>query len=249
VQFVQKKIIQAKKRGKKLLAILIDPEKFSPEVIHECNRHRPDFIFVGGSTVSKKEFKKTISFISVNSKLPIVLFPGDENQIDKSANAVLLLSLLSSRNPDFLIQKHIASAVKLKKSSLEIIPTGYILIDELGKSSTAKVTGSKGISPKKSGLISSTALAAEQLGFRLIYLESGSGAKKTIPNKVVKSTSTIVNLPLVVGGGINAASKAIRLWKNGADMVVVGNAIERNPGLIRVFCETRNRINQTKKQS
>lgn len=238
------KIVSEKKKRKKLLAVLIDPDKFNKAVIDECNRYKPDFIFVGGSNVSGKDFKQTIRYVNENSSVPVVIFPGDEHQIDKNADAILLLSLLSSRNPDYLFGKHVSSAFRLKKSQLEIIPTAYILIDDSGKSSTANVTASNGISPRNRQLIANSALAAEQLGFKIIYLEAGSGAEKTIPTSLLKKICNLVSLPIFAGGGVDSAKKAKKLWEKGADVVVVGNAIEREIGLIQELCQERKQLNK-----
>ncbi len=223
---------------------MIDPDKFNPDVIECCINYKPDFIFVGGSSVAKSDFTKTVKFIKQKTSLPLVIFPGDENQIDKNADGILLLSLLSSRDADYLIGKHISSALILKKSQLEIIPTAYLLLDESGKSSTAVVTGSKGISHKEKHLIACSALAAEQLGFKIIYLEAGSGAKKIIPSTLLKKIAGMISLPVIAGGGIDSAKKAGNLWQKGADLIVVGNAIERKIDLIRELCFKRNQLNK-----
>lgn len=230
------------------MAVLIDPEKFRKETIHIAERYKPDFIFFGGSIVKKSEFISSIKFIKKNSSIPLVIFPGDENQISSSAKAILLLSLVSGRNPEFLIGKQVKSAIALKKSGLEIISTAYILMDEFRQSSVARVTHTRGISQKNTKEIVSTALAGEQLGFQCVYLEAGSGVKENVSGSIISKVANTVQIPLITGGGIVSTEKAVSCWDNGADLVVVGNAIEKNPELLSYFCEARNSYNKNKRE-
>ena len=236
-------ILSSKKTKNKLLAVLIDPEKFNKEIVLLAQKSRPDFIFLGGSTVTKRQFNSAVRFINKNCSVPLVIFPGDEKQISNEASAFLLLSLLSGRNPEFLIGKQVKSAMTLKKSGLEIISTAYILLDERQKSSVSRVTGTRGISQKKIKEILSTALAGEQLGFQCVYLEAGSGVIQKVSEKIIHDTSQLLKIPLIVGGGINSEEKAVLSWRSGADIVVVGNAIEKNPELMNYFCKARNKLN------
>ncbi|MFN5181860.1 MAG: geranylgeranylglyceryl/heptaprenylglyceryl phosphate synthase [Bacteroidota bacterium] len=219
-------------KGKKQLAVLIDPDKFNPEVVANAEKTKVDFIFIGGSTVKKSDFYKAAGYIKKNSKIPLVIFPGDEHQISKKADALLLLSLVSGRNSDYLIGKHVSVAKQLKQSKIEIIPTAYILLDGGKKSTVSKVTKTIPIEPKNKNLIISTSIASELLGLKLIYLEAGSGAKISISGEVLRSVKNHINLPIICGGGIDSKDKIEYCWLNGADLVVVGNALEKKPELL-----------------
>lgn len=222
------------KKGRKLFAVLIDPEKFNPDVVHEADRCAVDFFFVGGSTVLRTDFSKTLSYIRKHSSTPTVIFPGDEEQVSGNADALLLLSLLSGRNAEYLVGKHIKAAFELRKSKLEIIPTGYILTDG-GKSAsaTATVSGTNGIPFSDSKQIRATAIAGELMGCKLIYLEGGSGTASEVPASIIKTVKKDLTVPLIVGGGIDSGAKAKKAWDAGADLVVAGNGIEKNISLIR----------------
>ncbi|MBC7862746.1 MAG: geranylgeranylglyceryl/heptaprenylglyceryl phosphate synthase [Bacteroidia bacterium] len=220
-------------KRKKLFCVLIDPDKFDEKVIFEANKYKVDLFFVGGSEVKKSDFDQVIRFIKKNSGIPLVIFPGSTEQVSAKADALLFLSLLSGRDAEFLIGKQTAAALKIKKSKIETIPTGYILINGGKKSSTEKVTGSASISAKNEQLVVSTALAGEMLGKKIIYLEAGSGAKYPIPLSLIRKVKKQVSVSLAVGGGIDSAKKAERILKAGADLIVVGNAIENNLLLIK----------------
>ena len=236
-------IINFKKKRKKLFAVLIDPDKFNPKIIVECNKSKVDFIFIGGSGLIKEKFHKCVNEISKLSKIPLVIFPGGKEQISEKADAILLLSLISGRNPDYLIGEHIRAAKKLKHSKLEIIPTGYILINGGKKVSTHKVSRTSPIRRSDVELAVSTAIAGELLGMKLIYLEAGSGAKNTLNTKMVRIVKKNIACPLIVGGGIDSAKKAEELCRAGADVIVVGNAIEKDCTLVKKISHELARIN------
>jgi putative glycerol-1-phosphate prenyltransferase len=226
-------IVERKKRGKKLFAVLIDPDKFNPKVISECNKSKVDFIFIGGSGLKKKKFHSCVNAIKKLTKIPLVIFPGGREQISEKADAILLLSLISGRNPDYLIGEHIRASRQLKKSKLEIVPTGYVLINGGRKATTQKISKTSPIKYSDTGLAASTAIAGELLGMKLIYLEAGSGAKKILSKTMIKSVKKNITIPLIAGGGIDSAQKAKILCKAGADMIVAGNAIEKDSTLVR----------------
>ncbi len=225
-------VLSSKKKGKKLFSVLVDPDKFSPEVIREADKARVDFIFIGGSQVKNGSFHRCVASIQKITNIPLVIFPGSREQVSEKADAILLLSLISGRNPDYLIGEHIQAARQLKRSKLEIIPTGYILIGGGKKISAQAVTRTSPIKSSDKGLAVSTAIAGELLGMKMIYLEAGSGSKTPLSSSLVKEVRKNISCPVIAGGGIDTPEKAQALCKAGADMIVVGNAIEKDHGLI-----------------
>jgi phosphoglycerol geranylgeranyltransferase len=215
------------------LAVLIDPDKFNPELIRLCNQKNLSCFLVGGSSLKQNNVSEVVKAIKKLSKVPVVLFPGDETQLTKEADGMLLLSLLSGRNPEYLIEKHVRAAPRIKKMKLETLPTAYLLIDGGKTSATEKISKTQPLDPAKIQHIVNTAIAAEQLGFKAIYLEAGSGAIKNVPVKLFKSIKRHVSLPLIIGGGISSGLSARSFIKAGASMLVVGNALEKNPNLIK----------------
>ncbi len=226
-------LLKAKRQRKKLFAVLIDPDKFNPEVILEANRSKVDLLFIGGSGLSRKRFHRCMNAVKKQTNIPVVIFPGGREQVSDKADAILLLSLISGRNPDYLIGEHIRAAQQLKRSKLEIIPTGYILVNGGKKYTTQKVTRTAPIGTARTVLAANTALAGELLGMKLIYLEAGSGAKKPIRGEMIRMVKNNISIPLIAGGGIDSPQKARALWRAGADVVVVGNAIEKDCTLVK----------------
>jgi phosphoglycerol geranylgeranyltransferase len=228
-----KNIIKKLEAGKKpLLAVLIDPDKFNPELVHLANESKVSCFLVGGSELKKGDVTKTILAIKKISQIPVILFPGSERQLSKKADGLLLLSLLSGRNPDYLISKHIAAAPIIRKMELAHLPTAYLLIDGGSVSTTERVTGTRPLDPKNKTLVINTAIAAEQLGFKAIYLEAGSGASTSISAALIKDIKKHSGLPLIVGGGISSGQKAQEIINAGANMIVIGNALEKNVFLV-----------------
>mgnify|MGYP001274878819 FL=1 len=229
-------ILEKKAKGKKLFAILIDPDKQKNSVlsliVQKANEANVDYFFVGGSLLTNDNLDECIKTIKNNSNIPVILFPGNAMQINKNADGILFLSLISGRNPELLINKQVISAPILKQTSLEVISTGYMLIDS-GKPTTASyMSNTLPIPRNKNGIATSTAIAGEYLGMKLIYMDGGSGAEKPIEIDMIKQVSNQINIPLIVGGGICNAQKAIDNCNAGADLIVVGNAIEKNADLI-----------------
>lgn len=218
--------------AKSALAVLIDPDKFNPDLIKLCNSNNVSCFFVGGSKLKTNNISKVVSTIKKLSDIPVILFPGDETQLTKNADGLLLLSLLSGRNPEYLIEKHIKAAPVIQKMKLQHLPTAYLLIDGGKKSTTQKVTNTEPMSAANNNKIIITSLAGEQLGFKAIYLEAGSGAAKNISSALIKQMKKTISIPIIVGGGVDSAAKAKTLIGAGANMVVVGNALERNYKLI-----------------
>jgi putative glycerol-1-phosphate prenyltransferase len=228
------------KKNKKL-AVLIDPDKsdklYISKIIEYANKDFIDFLLVGGSLINQN-IDEITSKLKEQTKKPVILFPGSILQITNNADAIFLLSLISGRNPDFLIGNHVISAQFLKKSNLEIIPTGYILIESGKTTSVEYISNTKPIPSDKIDIIISTALAGEMLGLKMIYLEAGSGAENNIGLQTIKRVKQNISIPLIVGGGINNPEKIKNILQAGADMIVVGTAFEKNPDLIPEFYNT-----------
>ena len=222
-------IIQASKTNIKLLAVLIDPEKFSTEKHADFIENLPKavtHIFIGGSTVTAEESEVCVDFVKAKTNLPVILFPGDKEQITEKADGILLLSLLSGRNPEYLIEQHIKAVPKLLNSDLEIIPTGYLLLDGGNQSAVARVSKTQPIGQSEIELIKNTALAGQMMGKQLIYLEAGSGAMIPVSEEVIAEVKKDLNIPLIVGGGIRNTNQLEKAYKAGADLVVIGTAFE-----------------------
>lgn len=215
-----------------LLAVLIDPDKFNLELILLANKTKVSCFLVGGSKLEKGNINSTVLTIKKNSRLPIILFPGDEHQLSKHADGLFLPSLLSGRNPDYLIEKQIAMAPLIRKMDLSSVPMAYLLINKKNSSSTQKITKTLPMDISKTTYIINTAIAAELLGFKLLYLEAGSGANKSINRSLIQKLKLKTSLPILVGGGINTKQKAKLAIDAGANMVVIGNALEKNVYLL-----------------
>ena len=232
MNIIYNKILSAKLKGKKLLAVLLDPDKLDlsqvSETVININQSKVDFIFVGGSTVKNGITDRFVKELKKITKIPLVLFPGDYSQITKNADAVLFLSLLSGRNPEYLIEQQIKSVPLLKNSNLEIIPTGYILADGGVETAVQRVSKTQPISQRDINEIVQTACAGMYLGNKLIYLEAGSGAKDSVKPEIVRAVKENINIPLIVGGGIRTNKQLEEIYYNGADLIVVGTAFEEN---------------------
>jgi len=233
VNKIYHKIISAHKKNRAQLAVLIDPDKFNPELIALANSCNVHYFFVGGSRITNGNIETVLAYIRKHSKIPTIIFPGDEKQLSAKADAVLFLSLLSGRNPDYLIGKQVLAAPLIKKKKLECISTAYLLIGGNKKSTTQRVTKTQPLNAKNINLIVNTAIAGELLGFKTIYLEAGSGAKTNINTKIIKQVKKNITIPLLIGGGIDTPQKAMQAIKNGANIVVVGNALEKDLYLIK----------------
>lgn len=217
---------------RKTFAVLIDPDKYDKKgldlVISSADDNHVDFILVGGSLLTYDHLDETLQAIKARVNIPVILFPGSILQINEKADALLLLSLISGRNPDMLIGKHVIAAPYLKKSKLEILPTGYMLI-ESGPVTTAQyISNTLPIPRLKDDIAICTAMAGEMLGLRLIYMDAGSGAELPISASMIKKVKESISIPLIVGGGIRTPEQALAGCEAGADMIVVGNAIEKD---------------------
>lgn len=227
------KIVENKAAGKKMLAVLVDPDNVTVDQAillgKKLSSSHVDFVFVGGSLMVNGDLTEVINALKVSCNLPVVIFPGSNLHISDSADAILLLSLISGRNPDLLIGQHVAAAPILKKSSLEILSTGYMLIDSGKPTTVSYISNTTPIPQDKPEIAACTAMAGELLGHSLIYLDGGSGAKIPVPAMAIKSVSNSVDIPVIVGGGIRDVSAASDAFASGADVLVVGNYIESNP--------------------
>ena len=223
--------------GRKLLAVLIDPDFGQDEALLERTVQnacmaKADLLFVGGSLLTSASFDHCVDLVKRWSTKPVVLFPGSPAQLSRHADAVLFLSLISGRNPELLIGHHVTAAPTVKALGLEAIPTGYMLVDG-GKSTTVSyVSQTVPIPHDKPGIAAATAIAGELLGLRTIYMDTGSGAERTVSPAMIAAVRRSVGLPIIIGGGIRDAATAKGLCEAGADVLVVGTAFEQDPELI-----------------
>jgi phosphoglycerol geranylgeranyltransferase len=232
MESIYKNIMVSLKNNHKLFAVLIDPEKIVLEdissFIKRVNTSIATHVFVGGSTVEDNLTKTIVGEIKRHTQLPVVLFPGSITQIADNADALLFLSLISGRNPEYLIGKHVESVSELRHTNLEVIPTGYILIENGKETSVERVTQTTPISRTNIQKIVDTAKAGELLGMKLIYLEAGSGALEPITSDIIKAVKKELNIPLIVGGGIKTKKQLDYAYNSGADVVVIGTAFEND---------------------
>jgi putative glycerol-1-phosphate prenyltransferase len=233
---IYNKIIVDKKANKKSFALLIDPDKQDKDqlitIIKKAEIANTDYFFVGGSLLTHDSLNICVETIKENSNIPVILFPGNAMQVNDKADGILFLSLISGRNAEMLIGKQVITAPILKKSSLEVLPTGYMLIDSGKPTTVSYMSNTNPIPADKSSVAACTAMAGEMLGLKLIFMDGGSGAKIPISEKMIETVSRSVNCPIIIGGGINSGEKAVANCKAGADIIVVGNAIEKDENLI-----------------
>jgi len=225
-------ILKSKIESEKLLAILLDPDKIDLNkaeiVIEKINQSPATHIFIGGSLVENNILDELIIKIKQNCDLPIVLFPGNPSQISGKADAILFLSLISGRNPDYLIEHQVKAVPILQQTNLEVIPTGYILIESGTQTAVERVSKTIPLARKNPEYILQTAQAGELLGNKLIYLEAGSGANIAVPKEIIKLVSQHIEIPLIVGGGIIDLQGIQKAYDSGADLVVIGTAFEKD---------------------
>lgn len=225
-----------KAAGKKLLAVLIDPDKPDNSLLDEqlaaLEEAAVPLIFFGGSLLTRFVLEEKLAYIKQRTSARIILFPGSVQQISSQADAILFLSLISGRNPELLIGQHVLAAPMIKQAGLEVLSTGYMLIDG-GKPTTASyISGSLPIPADKPDIAACTAMAGAMLGLRHIYLDAGSGAQNAVSADMVRAVRKVVDVPIIVGGGIRDSKKAAETAAAGADIVVIGNATEKNPRII-----------------
>lgn len=235
-----------RKRGHKSLAILIDPDKTAQvnELLRMCGNYPPDLFLVGSSFRGDEGMRNCIDKLRKHSDVPVALFPGNMNQVVSDADALLLLSVISSRNAELLIGKHVEASIHVKQSGLEVIPTGYILVESGSLTTVQYISQSLPVPRTKPELAAATALAGEQLGMKIIYLEAGSGADNTVPGNMISAVKNIIEIPLFTGGGIKSPDQLHECYTAGSDVAVVGNALENNPSLLSDLVRTRDTFNQ-----
>jgi phosphoglycerol geranylgeranyltransferase len=230
-----------KRQGKSGFAVLVDPDKVAPSEMPYlaalCNDAGVDFLLFGGSLVTEHQMNACIQRFKVESDIPVILFPGSPAQVTPYADALLYLSLISGRNPELLIGQHVVSAPAVKASGLEVISTGYMVIDGGAPTTVSYISNSAPIPANKPDIALCTAWAGELQGKHIIYMDAGSGARTPISEEMIHKVSSQIQIPLFVGGGITTPEKVYNNCKAGANIVVVGNAIERDPMLIKELAQ------------
>lgn len=233
-------ILKGIEQKKRRLAVLIDPDKCSEAhldlLIKSCIEGNVDVILVGGSLVNSS-VNETVLSIKSRTSIPVFLFPGSSTQISKKADGILFISLISGRNPDFLIGQQVQSAMYLKANKLEVIPTGYILVEGGRTTAVEHISQTRPIPSENNELAKATAVAGELLGMKMIYLEAGSGALKPVNSHMISGVKSVIDIPLIVGGGIRTAEDAIEALKAGADLLVIGNLFESFPEQVPMFAD------------
>jgi len=241
------KINQLLANGHKKIAILIDPDKNNSEdnllpLIEKINSLNPALIFVGGSTVDGIDFKNCISILKANTNIPIVIFPGSHLQIDQQADAILFLSLISGRNPDFLIGHQVEAAPILKNLDLEVIPTAYMLIDGGKNSSVAYVSQTSPIPHDQNSIAINTAIAGELMGKKAVFMDAGSGAIQSVSQKMIADVKQNISVPLIIGGGLRSIEEVEAVLNAGADVAVIGNKIEESIDFLLDLMSIQNNV-------
>ena len=230
-------LTERKHQGKKSFAVLIDPDKVNDNNLEQlivlAVEAKVDYFLVGGSLVISSYLDECVQLIKKNCSIPTILFPGSPSQVSKYADALLYLSLISGRNADLLIGQHVISAPVVKQSGLEIMPTGYMVVDGGAPTTVSYISNAAPIPADKNEIAMCTAMAGEMLGMKLIYMDAGSGAKRAITESMIQKVASCIEVPLIIGGGIIEPEKAYLNCKAGADVIVVGNAIEKNSNLIK----------------
>jgi len=228
---------ERKQQARKSFAVLIDPDKVDNNRLDKlmaiATQSAVDYFFLGGSLVVSNHLDDCVLHLKANCNIPVILFPGSPNQLSRHADALLYLSLISGRNPELLIGQHVISAPAVRKSGIEILPTGYMVIDGGAPTTVSYISNAAPIPSDKNEIAVCTAMAGEMLGMKLIYMDAGSGARRAISEEMISSVARSIEVPLIVGGGITEPEKAYLNCKAGADILVVGNAIEKDISLVK----------------
>lgn len=234
---IYQSFVKRKNNGRKSFALLIDPDKVdfakTEELVQLAADAKVDYIFVGGSLVISNTIEHCIKQIKASCHIPVILFPGSPSQVTPYADALLYLSLISGRNPELLIGQHVISAPNVKQSGIEVMPTGYMVIDGGAPTTVSYISNATPIPADKNEIAVCTAMAGEMLGMKLIFMDAGSGARRPISEGMIEKVARAIEAPLIIGGGITNPEKAYLNCKAGADVVVVGNAIEKDKSLIK----------------
>jgi len=230
-------ITGTKAMGRKSFAVLVDPDKAGERQLIELAalavEASVDYLLVGGSLVVSNHLDEVVQQLKKECDIPLILFPGSPNQVSRYADALLYLSLISGRNAELLIGQHVISAPMVRQSGLEIMPTGYMVVDGGAPTTVSYISNANPIPADKNEIAVCTAMAGEMLGMKLIYMDAGSGARRPIAEEMIEAVSRQISIPLIVGGGITTPEKAYRNCRAGADLIVIGNAIEKDFSLIR----------------
>ncbi len=231
------KLAELRLHERKALAVLFDPDDFEParlrHLLQLTQQYPVDFFLVGGSLVLTEHQAALIALLKAEApQVPVLLFPSHALHVDPAADGILLLSLISGRNPDFLIGQHVVAAPRLRQSGLQLLPTGYMLVDSGRPTTASYISGTAPLPHDKPGIAAATAMAGEQLGLRLMYLDGGSGAQQPVSAAMISAVRQAVEVPLIVGGGLNTGEKIYEALAAGADMVVIGNHLERDPDFL-----------------
>jgi len=241
---------QSSRENKKLIAVLIDPDrigdkKSTHDFLALCESSGVDLYLIGGSLLTTTRLSELVGWVKSFTTRPVIRFPGSQLNFDARADGILFLSLISGRNADLLIGKHVEAAPFIKKTGMEVIPTGYMLVGDKANTTAAYISQTLPIPLAKSEIAACTALAGEMLGLQLIYIDAGSGAETVVSPSMVHEVKKAIKIPLIVGGGINSAEKVTAAWRAGADIIVIGTAIERTPGFIEEVTKARDILNNT----
>ena len=243
-------IVTAKKEKRKAFAILIDPDKINLTTIGKLvsllTKYPPDYLLVGGSLIAKGDLDEVIGHMKAAVDIPILIFPGSFSHISTKADGILLLSLISGRNPNYLIGQHVEAAPILARSGLEIIPTGYMIVACGRQTTVSYVSNTFPIPYDKPDIAAVTALAGQQLGLQLIYADGGSGAERPISTTMIRAIADCSSIPLVIGGGIHTVTQAQNAYDAGADLLIVGTAIEKDPGFLIQLARLKDNVNSKK---
>jgi len=244
---IKQHILDAHANNKKLFAVLIDPDKVDNAsltgIIERGVAAKVDLFFLGGSLLTKDVLESVAQQIKANCNIPVILFPGNGMQVTAAADAILFLSLISGRNPDLLIGQQVQAAPMVKQSGIEVLSTGYMLIDGGTATTVSYISNTMPIPANKPDIAACTAMAGEMLGLSLFYLDAGSGAKEAIPANLIQKVRNHISAPIVVGGGIRSAEAALAACNAGADIIVVGNAIEKDPSLLNTIAAAIHQVN------
>ncbi len=236
-QHIYTQLQEKKRSGTKSFAVLIDPDKISvhsaDHLVKLATEAGVDYFLVGGSLVVSNNLDEVVQQIKASCDIPVILFPGSPSQITKYADGLLYLSLISGRNPELLIGQHVISAPVVKQSGLEIISTGYMVVDGGAPTTVSYISNATPLPADKNEIAVCTAMAGEMLGMKVIYMDAGSGAKRPISESMIQSVAQHIDIPLIIGGGITNPEKAYLNCKAGADVIVIGNAIEKDATLIK----------------
>lgn len=235
-KIIYQSLVDGRQAGQKKLAVLLDPDNGSEAVVerlaHLAVKAKVDYFFVGGSLVTNATIGNWIQHLKTLCNIPVIIFPGSVFQVSPQADALFFLSLVSGRNPELLIGQHVIAAPLIRQMNIEVMPTAYMLIDGGAPTTVSYISNSTPIPADKPQIAVCTAMAADMLGMRIIYMDSGSGAQKPVSDAMITAVSQNINLPLIVGGGIRTPKQATISCQAGADVVVVGNALEKDPILM-----------------